>query len=72
MVDDDMLVLKELGTKLKSYGYGLSYAFDGNAGLKLLQEERPNLVLLDLTMPIMDGFSFLHEMRKLPDMASTP
>ncbi|MDA8162045.1 MAG: response regulator [Desulfobacteraceae bacterium] len=72
IVDDDMLVLKELGAKLKSYGYGLSCAFDGNVGIKLLKEERPDLVLLDLTMPIMDGFSFLHEMQKLSDVAATP
>lgn len=72
VVDDDMLVLKELGTRLKSYGYEISYAFDGNLGLKLLLDEKPGLVLLDLTMPVMDGFSFLHEMQKLPNVAETP
>jgi signal transduction histidine kinase/DNA-binding response OmpR family regulator len=72
LVDDDILVLKELGTRLKSYGYEVSYAFDGNLGLKLLLDEKPRLVLLDLTMPVMDGFSFLHEMQKIPDVAKTP
>lgn len=72
IIDDDMLVLKELGGRLKSYGYEISYAFDGNLGLKLLLEEKPNLILLDLSMPIMDGFSFLHEMRKIPEVANTP
>ncbi|MEZ0329183.1 MAG: response regulator [Dissulfuribacterales bacterium] len=72
LVDDDMLVLKELGTRLKSYGYEVSYAFDGNLGLKLLLDEKPGLVLLDLTMPVMDGFSFLHEMQKLPDVSEIP
>lgn len=72
LIDDDMLVLKELGARLKSYGYEVSCAFDGNLGLNILLEEKPGLVLLDLTMPVMDGFSFLHEMQKLPDVAEIP
>lgn len=72
LVDDDILVLKELGNRLKSLGYEVSYAFDGQLGLKLLLNENPQLVILDLTMPVMDGFSFLHEMQKLPNLAETP
>jgi CheY-like chemotaxis protein len=47
-------------------------ASNGEEGLKLAQERTVNLILLDLVMPIMDGFSFLEARQKLPMLLEVP
>ena len=50
----------------------MSQAENGRAALERLAEDLPNLILLDLIMPEMDGFEFLDEMRKTPAYRKVP
>ncbi|MDD5730698.1 MAG: response regulator [Candidatus Omnitrophica bacterium] len=51
---------------LKYYGYEIMEAENGERGLKMSRENKPALVLLDLQMPILDGFDFVKECRNDP------
>jgi CheY-like chemotaxis protein/Zn ribbon nucleic-acid-binding protein len=55
-VDDDPLILQMLGDILRFHGYAVVTAPDGEAGLDAALRERPDLVLLDVMMPGIDGF----------------
>ena len=54
---------------LRSDGWTVTEAENGKVGLERLAERRPSVVLLDLMMPEMDGFMFLEEIRKKPELA---
>jgi len=56
IADDDRSIVKLLSTLLKSEGYELKTAFDGATALKLIKEFKPDLVLIDVMMPIIDGY----------------
>jgi two-component system response regulator MprA len=58
VVDDDELIRDTLATALSDEGYTVRVASDGRAALSTLGEWRPDLIVLDLMMPIMDGPSF--------------
>ncbi len=64
LVDDDLLVGKEVSTALKQAGFEVLYCSNPLVGLKVLREQLPDIVLLDLKMPVMDGFAFLREMTR--------
>ncbi len=63
-VDDDERVLNFLRVKLKALGYEVVTASDGAEALQLIQAQEPDLVLLDVLMPTLDGFRTLEELRK--------
>ena len=63
-IEDDPILQKTLGRKLKVEGFKVISALDGREGLMLVQKERPDLVLLDLILPQMGGVEFLKELRK--------
>lgn len=64
IVEDEMAMVKALGLKLKKVGFDVLEAFDGEEGLKLGLKERPDLIMLDIIMPKMDGLSFLKKVRE--------
>ena len=72
IVEDDADTRARLRTLLERDGWAVEDARDGEEGLARLAEELPGLVLLDLTMPVMDGFVFLERMRRRPDCAEIP
>ena len=72
VVEDDLNAREMMRRLLVGEGWGVSVAFNGREALDRLIAERPNLVLLDLMMPEMDGFEFLAEFRKNPKFVSTP
>jgi len=72
LIEDDMISVREIGVHLREAGYRISFSLDGLVGLQILEKERPDLVVLDLIMPIMDGFSFLREMNSRPELARIP
>lgn len=63
MVDDDEDLLCLVSLVLKSAGYAVETAGDGAAALDRIRTIRPDLVVLDLMMPILDGWGVLRELR---------
>ena len=72
VVDDDADVRLLLRRMLEKAGYVVVEAEHGRAALARLAELTPELILLDLMMPEMDGFEFLDELRRLPAARSHP
>ena len=72
VIDDDPDTRERLRTLLEKDGWSVREAENGQEGLDRLAAGRPDIVLLDLTMPVMDGFTFLNRMRALPDCADIP
>ena len=66
VVDDDAGMRQRLRSILEKSGWRVREAGDGAEALERVAEAAPHLILLDLTMPVMDGFSFLHRLRSLP------
>ncbi len=62
-IEDEEALQKTLGEVLKQEGYEIIPALDGEAGLNLLKSEKPDLILLDLVMPKMDGFEVLKRLK---------
>ena len=62
IVEDDRTLLKMYQTKLTLENFEVEAAYDGEEGLEKLKTTSPNLVLLDLAMPKLDGFEFLKKM----------
>jgi CheY-like chemotaxis protein len=69
VVEDSADVRELLVSLLTRSGYMIDSAPNGKAALELLQVQRPDLILLDLSMPIMDGWQTLAAIRALPDGA---
>ncbi len=72
VVDDDKDARTRLRTVLERNGWTVSEAGNGQEALDLVMHSPPQLILLDLTMPVMDGFTFLHELRGKPGMVDIP
>ncbi len=64
IIDDDPKQHLILGDYLKLAGYEVAHAESGADGVKMLEEKKPDLVLLDINMPGMDGFKVMEEIRK--------
>lgn len=72
IIDDDVDTLRLVGLMLQRQGYQISAASNGSQGLSKAFEERPDLILLDVMMPDMDGFEVTRRLRKNPATASIP
>ncbi|MCJ2024735.1 hybrid sensor histidine kinase/response regulator [Methylobacterium sp. J-067] len=72
VVDDDADMRGRLRAVLERDGWAVREAGDGAEALERLTESKPRVVLLDLTMPVMDGFTFLHELRSRPGCGEIP
>ncbi|NIO68987.1 MAG: response regulator, partial [Anaerolineae bacterium] len=68
LIDDDAALLKLLGQYLEQAGYEVSRAADGRQGLQTLYNERPDLVILDVMMPRLDGWTVCERIRDLSDV----
>ncbi|MCW6512449.1 response regulator [Lichenifustis flavocetrariae] len=72
VVDDDGDVRQRLRTVLEKNGWTVQEAGNGAEALERVAQAPPHLILLDLTMPVMDGFAFLHRLREIPAHADIP
>lgn len=72
IVDDEKHIVTYLKTLLSDNGYETLVAFNGDEGLEQVRSEKPDLVLLDITMPKTSGVHFYRELKDDPDIASTP
>lgn len=72
IVEDDATIRKFLSINLSARGYKVLEADNARDGLAQIQENRPDLVLLDIRMPEMSGLDMLHLMNNDPDTAKVP
>ena len=68
VVDDDQEILRMLGRTLELEGYDVTTAADGRSALTLLEKHEPDLVILDIIMPELDGFQVLNLIRQHSDV----
>ncbi|HET9909015.1 MAG TPA: response regulator, partial [Anaerolineales bacterium] len=72
IIDDDLDTLRLVGLMLQRQGYQISAATNGQQGLDKAFEEDPDLILLDLMMPEMDGYEVTRRLRQNPSTIETP
>lgn len=72
IVDDNEDILDIYSTKFKREGFAVVTARDGEAGLAVIQEARPDVILLDIGMPVLDGLGVLHALKKDQELAKIP
>jgi len=72
IIEDEEIMIDLLQRKLTKEGYEISVARDGEEGLKVMREVRPDLVLLDIVMPKMGGFEVMEKMNKDPELKAIP
>ena len=67
--EDNRAIMRDL---LTSAGFELIEAVDGEEGVKLAQSERPDLILMDIQLPIIDGYEATRQIRAIDDLKSIP
>lgn len=72
IIDDDLDTLRLVGLMLQKQGYQIAVANNGEQGLLKVSEESPDLILLDIMMPDMDGYEVARRLRKKPETAGIP
>ena len=72
VVEDDPLMARLYQKAFTFEGYDVLVAYDGEEGLKKTKAEKPNLVLLDIMMPKMNGLEFLDSLKAHADIKTTP
>ena len=72
IADDDPLLQALLHHKLSAAGYEIVAVGDGAAVLECIRKVKPDIVVLDAMMPVMDGFETLRRIKTDPELAATP
>src|SRR5438094_3219233 len=71
-VDDERHIVRLVEVNLQRAGYNVVTAFDGKEALEKVKSEQPDLVVLDVMMPYMDGFEVLRNLKADPSTAEIP
>ena len=64
IVDDDTNICELLRLYVEKEGYDVALAYDGGKALEAFEKEQPDLVLLDIMLPVLDGWQVCREIRK--------
>ncbi len=72
LAEDDRFLRKAAEARLRQHGFTVLTAADGEEALRLARTERPDLILLDLIMPKIQGFEILKTLKQDPETASIP
>ncbi|MFA7169535.1 MAG: response regulator [Candidatus Paceibacterota bacterium] len=72
IIEDDSYISDMYKIKLESEGFIVNVANDGQKGVEQLNKEKPDLILLDVVMPKMDGFSVLQNIKEDPEVQDIP
>jgi two-component system alkaline phosphatase synthesis response regulator PhoP len=71
LVDDEPDILEIVSYNLKNEGYQVFTAQNGEEALKKAKKKKPDLIILDVMMPVMDGMEACEKMRKMPELENT-
>ncbi len=63
LVDDDKGIIEVIKASLEDEGYEVVFSYDGKDGFEMLQSEDPDLIVLDISMPSMNGYEFMRALR---------
>ncbi|MBI4387827.1 MAG: response regulator [Candidatus Omnitrophica bacterium] len=72
MIDDDADVRSLIKIRLEANGFNIILASDGDEGLKAIEKEKPDLVIVDIRMPKMDGYTLVREIKSRSSTGSVP
>ena len=72
IIEDDVFLNELMAKKLIEEGFDVIKAVNGEEGLEMAQQERPDLILLDLILPGMDGFEILEKIKEEPETSAIP
>jgi CheY-like chemotaxis protein len=72
IIEDDPLILDILVFKFRNKEWEVSSAMDGEAGLKKAAESKPDIIMLDISLPGISGYEVLVALKADPDLASIP
>jgi two-component system alkaline phosphatase synthesis response regulator PhoP len=72
LVDDDVDFVESTRTVLESKPYQVVVAYEGDEGLRKARVEKPDLILLDIIMPVKDGFTAAEQLKKDPELSKIP
>ncbi len=72
VIDDSPAIRKAIRRILEPMGFAVREAGDGQQALDACRLARPRAILCDIDMPVMDGLTFVRELRRLPDMNDVP
>ncbi len=72
LVDDDPDFVQAVQVIVESGGYDVRVAYDGKEGLEAVAEEKPDLIVLDVMMPVMNGHEACAELKSNPETAGIP
>jgi CheY-like chemotaxis protein len=68
VVDDNEDAAQGIAAWLESYGHVVRVAFDGPSALRVAAEQRPQLALVDIGLPVMDGYELAERLRAIPEL----
>lgn len=72
VVDDEVAIVRVLRDRLETEGFEVLTAYDGLQGIEIAQKEQPDLIIMDITMPNMDGITAAKLLREKPETAHVP
>ena len=72
VVDDDPSIVQLLKEDLTQEGYKVLSGYDGQAALQLAKSAKPNLIIMDINMPMINGLKALEYLRGMPDTKNIP
>lgn len=72
IIEDDRFLRELIVRKLKDQDFEVIEAIDGERGLQIIKEQSPDLILLDLILPGIDGFEVLEKIKDKPKLSSIP
>jgi DNA-binding response OmpR family regulator len=72
IIDDEESFTKMLEERLAKVGYEVTCVLNGSEGRYVLRKEKPDLIILDILMPIMDGYDFYKGIKREPDTSDIP
>lgn len=72
LIDDDADFLEATKTVLESKSYDISVAHEGEEGLNKARDEKPDLIIMDVIMPVKDGFTAAEQLKNDPELSKIP